>query len=114
MSDNTSIQWAQATLNFATGCNKCSPGCAHCYAMDRTIPRLQAMGQDLLLGRKLSFTPVSSIASEKMCNEEFALLDNAYESQIIREHPDPKPFDDFLFRIRMKEIIDNHISLKVK
>ncbi len=46
MSDNTSIPWAQASLNFATGCNKCSPGCAHCYAMDRTIPRLQAMGQE--------------------------------------------------------------------
>jgi protein gp37 len=46
MSDNTSIPWAQASLNFATGCNKISPGCAHCYAMDRTIPRLQAMGQE--------------------------------------------------------------------
>jgi protein gp37 len=46
MSDNTSIPWAQASLNFATGCNKCSPGCANCYALDRTIPRLQAMGQE--------------------------------------------------------------------
>jgi len=46
MSDNTSIPWAQASLNFATGCTKCSPGCANCYAMDRTIPRLQAMGQE--------------------------------------------------------------------
>jgi len=46
MSDNTSIQWAQASLNFATGCNKVSPGCKNCYALDRTIPRLQAMGQE--------------------------------------------------------------------
>ena len=46
MSDNTSIQWAEASLNFATGCTRVSPGCAHCYALDRTIPRLQAMGQE--------------------------------------------------------------------
>ncbi len=45
MSDNTSISWAEASLNFATGCTKVSAGCAHCYAMDRLIPRLQAMGQ---------------------------------------------------------------------
>lgn len=46
MSDNTTIQWAQSSLNFATGCNKVSAGCANCYALERTIPRLQAMGQE--------------------------------------------------------------------
>jgi protein gp37 len=45
MSDNTKIPWADASLNFATGCTKISAGCANCYAMDRTIPRLQACGQ---------------------------------------------------------------------
>lgn len=45
MSDNTKIPWAGASLNFATGCNKVSAGCANCYALERTIPRLKACGQ---------------------------------------------------------------------
>ena len=32
MSDNSSIEWTQATWNPVTGCTKVSPGCAHCYA----------------------------------------------------------------------------------
>jgi protein gp37 len=45
MSDNTSIPWADASLNFATGCTRVSAGCAHCYSLDRLIPRLKRMGQ---------------------------------------------------------------------
>lgn len=30
--DNTSIEWADATVNFWQGCEKVSPGCKHCYA----------------------------------------------------------------------------------
>lgn len=32
MSDNTSIEWSDATWNPATGCTKVSPGCDNCYA----------------------------------------------------------------------------------
>lgn len=32
MSDNTSIEWADATWNPIRGCTKISSGCAHCYA----------------------------------------------------------------------------------
>src|SRR5438876_1164646 len=32
MSDNSSIEWTEATWNPVTGCRKVSPGCAHCYA----------------------------------------------------------------------------------
>lgn len=32
MSDNTGIEWADATWNPVTGCTKVSPGCDHCYA----------------------------------------------------------------------------------
>lgn len=32
MSDNSSIEWTEATWNPVTGCTKVSPGCAHCYA----------------------------------------------------------------------------------
>ena len=32
MADNSAIEWTQATWNPVTGCDKVSPGCAHCYA----------------------------------------------------------------------------------
>lgn len=32
MSDRSAIEWTQATWNPVTGCDKVSPGCAHCYA----------------------------------------------------------------------------------
>ena len=32
MADGSTIEWTQATWNPVTGCDKVSPGCAHCYA----------------------------------------------------------------------------------
>ena len=32
MSDNSKIEWTDATWNPVRGCKKVSPGCAHCYA----------------------------------------------------------------------------------
>jgi protein gp37 len=32
MSDNSTIEWTDATWNPMRGCTKISPGCAHCYA----------------------------------------------------------------------------------
>jgi protein gp37 len=32
MSDNSAIEWTDATWNPVRGCNKISPGCKHCYA----------------------------------------------------------------------------------
>ncbi len=32
MSDNSAIEWTDATWNPVTGCDQISPGCAHCYA----------------------------------------------------------------------------------
>jgi protein gp37 len=32
VSDRSAIEWTQATWNPVTGCDKVSPGCAHCYA----------------------------------------------------------------------------------
>lgn len=33
MSDNTKIEWADATANYVNGCSVVSPGCTNCYAM---------------------------------------------------------------------------------
>ena len=32
MSDHSTIEWTDATLNPVRGCTKISPGCLHCYA----------------------------------------------------------------------------------
>src|SRR5438067_5655361 len=32
MAQNSSIEWTDATWNPVRGCQKVSPGCAHCYA----------------------------------------------------------------------------------
>jgi protein gp37 len=32
VSDGSAIEWTEATWNPVTGCDKVSPGCAHCYA----------------------------------------------------------------------------------
>ena len=32
MADRSTIEWTEATWNPVTGCDKVSPGCAHCYA----------------------------------------------------------------------------------
>jgi protein gp37 len=43
VSDQSGIEWTDATWNPVTGCNQVSPGCKHCYA-ERLAKRLQAMG----------------------------------------------------------------------
>ncbi len=37
MSDQSRIEWTDATWNPVTGCSKVSPGCAHCYAETLSI-----------------------------------------------------------------------------
>lgn len=41
MSDNTAIEWADATWNPITGCSVVSPGCTNCYAMRLAGGRLR-------------------------------------------------------------------------
>lgn len=40
----TAIEWATDSWNPVTGCDRVSPGCAHCYALELAA-RLKAMGQ---------------------------------------------------------------------
>ena len=44
LSNNSNIEWTEATWNPTTGCSKISPGCTNCYA-ERMARRLQAAGQ---------------------------------------------------------------------
>ncbi len=38
MSDNSAIEWTDATWNPVTGCTQVSPGCDHCYALTFALP----------------------------------------------------------------------------
>lgn len=44
MSSSTAIEWSDATWNPVTGCDRVSPGCAHCYALE-LAPRLRRFAQ---------------------------------------------------------------------
>src|SRR3954464_15018971 len=44
MAGTSAIEWTEATWNPVTGCDRVSPGCAHCYALDLAA-RLKRMGQ---------------------------------------------------------------------
>ena len=47
MSDNTPIEWTDATANVINGCGPISPGCTNCYAMrsgGRNLPGHPATG----------------------------------------------------------------------
>jgi protein gp37 len=44
MAGPSAIEWTEATWNPVTGCDRVSPGCAHCYALDLAA-RLKNMGQ---------------------------------------------------------------------
>jgi protein gp37 len=44
MSQQSAIEWTEATWNPVTGCDRISPGCDHCYAMTLAA-RLKRMGQ---------------------------------------------------------------------
>jgi protein gp37 len=44
MSQQSSIEWTEATWNPVTGCDRISPGCDHCYALT-LAGRLKRMGQ---------------------------------------------------------------------
>lgn len=44
MSNNSKIQWTQASWNLVTGCAKVSPGCDNCYAITMSN-RLQSVAQ---------------------------------------------------------------------
>jgi protein gp37 len=39
----SAIEWTDETWNPVTGCDRVSPGCAHCYALT-LAKRLKAMG----------------------------------------------------------------------
>lgn len=43
MADKSAIEWCEATWNPTTGCDRVSPGCDNCYALN-LAPRLKAMG----------------------------------------------------------------------
>src|SRR5439155_7421023 len=44
MAGPSAIEWTESTWNPVTGCDRVSPGCAHCYALDLAA-RLKRMGQ---------------------------------------------------------------------
>lgn len=51
MGDKSGIEWADATLNYVTGCERVSPGCDHCYAKTLVESRLTHNPRSVYYGR---------------------------------------------------------------
>jgi len=80
----------------------------------KTCVRTLWFGHALLTGGGIYFAPVKQDITEGDCQHEFELLDIAYNSKKVTEIPDPKPFEDFLFMLRVTEILDQHVKTLVK
>lgn len=72
MGDKSAIEWTDATWNPTTGCDKVSPGCAHCYA-ELQAARLKRMGQrnyangfELTRPRRIFVNSMSDLFHEKV------------------------------------------------
>lgn len=55
-----------------------------------------------------------SVHDRDLCQKAFDRLDRSYAISKLPEKPDPEPFTDFLYRIRMKEVLSNNIRLEIK
>jgi protein gp37 len=58
MSDNTKIEWADATVNYVNGCSMVSAGCTNCYAMRLAGTRLKHHPSRAGLTRETSKGPI--------------------------------------------------------
>lgn len=69
MSDNSHIEWTEATWNPVTGCSLASPGCTNCYAMKLAGTRLRHHPSRAGLTRESKAGPVWT--GEVRLNEEW-------------------------------------------
>ncbi|HXR45809.1 MAG TPA: phage Gp37/Gp68 family protein [Candidatus Limnocylindrales bacterium] len=58
MSDNSKIEWTDATWNPVRGCTKVSPGCVHCYAETFAERFRGVLGHPFEFGFDLRLVPV--------------------------------------------------------
>lgn len=58
MTDNTHIEWTDATWNPITGCSVLFPGCINCYAMKLAGGRLRHHPSRKVLTNKSKAGPV--------------------------------------------------------
>lgn len=77
--------------------------------------RTLLFGIKLLYGEGVDFKaswPMYEITKEQ-CEANFIDLDAAFERSKLPEYPNPLHFDNFLYRLRMQEILDNCVETKV-
>ena len=79
-----------------------------------TCARTLNFGCKLLGGDGVVFEkPEYYTVNEQRCITEFANLDTSFAESKLPDHVDPKPLEDFLWNIRMSEILDN-FTVKLK
>lgn len=77
----------------------------------KTCLRTLWFGCSMLQGCGLDFSAVRE-ATEKMCQDEFERLEVCYIESRLPEKPDRARLQDYLYRVRMNEIIKHNIVIK--
>ena len=83
MSDNSKIEWTDATWNPMRGCTKISPGCTHCYA-ETFAERFRGVpGHPFEFGFDLRLVP-EKLGDPIRWSKPKKILINTLKSPIIR------------------------------
>ena len=71
-----------------------------------TTMRTLQFGVTMLMNHKIEFKPPEDEVTNENIGKWFRYLDIAKEKSMLPDETDPKPFEDFLYDIRMIEIFD--------
>jgi predicted nucleotidyltransferase len=71
-----------------------------------TTMRTLQFGVTMLMNHKIEFKPPEDEITNENIGKWFRYLDLAKEKSMLPDEVDPKPFEDFLYDIRMSEIFD--------
>ena len=71
-----------------------------------TAMRTLQFGVTMLMNHKIEFKPPEDEVTNENIGKWFRLLDVAKEKSMLPDEVDGKPFEDFLYDIRMSEIFD--------
>jgi hypothetical protein len=80
----------------------------------KTCVRTIDFGCRLLLGAGIVFSPITVDVTEEDCRQQFLRLEKAHEESRLPDKSAPAGFREFLFTLRMHEILENEVRVGMK
>lgn len=107
MADKSTIEWTEATWNPVTGCDKVSPGCAHCYAETFAERFRGVLGHPYEQGFDLKLWPERLDLPIKWTRPRVIFV-NSMSDLFHRDVP-----DEFIFAVFNTMVIASHHTFQV-